>query len=112
MKARSLAVAVVATLALTASPAVFAAPVSLNLPVHAFLAKVKNVNISFRNDSGAPLELKAGDNVMKLNTGQTMKVQLPAGTKVLANTATPKLAPGAVVTEVASYLDGATISIK
>lgn len=112
MKLRSLSVPAIAALVLTASPAVYASPVSLTLPVHAIVAKIKNVSVSFKNDSGAPLELQAGDNVIKLNAGQTMKVQLPAGTKVLANTATAKLASGAVVAEVASYLDGATISIK
>lgn len=112
MQARSLVATAVATLALIASPAVYASPVSLNTPVHAFLAKVKNVNISFRNDTGSPLELKAGDSIVKLNAGQTMNLHLPAGTKVLANTPTTNLIAGAVVAEVATYLDGATISIK
>jgi hypothetical protein len=113
MKTRSLIVTAIATLALTVSPAVYASPVSLNaVPVHAFLGKAKNVQLSFRNDSGAALELKAGDSVMKLEPGQTFKTKLPSGTRVVTANATPTLQAGALVTEVASYLDGATISIK
>jgi hypothetical protein len=39
-------------------------------------------------------------------------VHLPAGTKVISNTATTNLMAGTLVTEVASYLEGATINIK
>jgi hypothetical protein len=112
MKTRSLVVTAIATLALTVSSAVYASTASLNIPTHAFLAKVKNVQLSFRNDSGATVELKAGDSVMKLDPGQTIKAKLPTGTRVVTTTATPKLEAGAVVTEVATFLDGATISIR
>ncbi len=112
MKTRILAVAAIATLAFTVSPAIYAAPASLNLPTHAFLGKVKSVAISFHNDSAAPIELQAGDSVIKLAAGQTLNVHLPAGTKVISNTATTNLMAGTLVTEVASYLEGATINIK
>ena len=101
----------VTALALVSTTAVYAAPTSISSPVHAVYTNGKMVKISFRNDSGAPLELKVGDNIMKVQTGATLSLKLPEGSKVIANTATPKLAAGSVVTEVASYLDGATLAI-
>lgn len=112
MTTRHLLVSSVAALALAAAPALHASSLSTNSPVHALFAKEKTVAISFRNDSGAPVELKIGENLMKVETGKTVALHLPVGTKVLANTATPNLTAGSVITEVATYLSGATLSIK
>lgn len=70
------------------------------------------VKVNFRNDSGSQLELKVGEEIMKVESGATVALKLPEGTKVLANTATPKLTAGSLITEVATYLDGATLSIR
>jgi hypothetical protein len=111
MHLRQILATSVTALALVSTTAVYAAPTSIAIPVHADLAKGKMVKISFRNDSGSELELKVGDNIMKVQNGATLSVKLPEGSKVIANTATPKLAAGTVVTEVAGYLNNATLSI-
>ena len=112
MITRNLFVSSVAALALVAAPALNAAPISINAPVHAMFAKEKTVAISFRNDTKDPLELKVGDNLMKVEAGKTLSLKLPVGTKVVANTATPNLTAGTVITQVDTYLSGATLSIK
>lgn len=112
MTTRHLFVSSIAALALVAAPAVHASPLSIKNPVHAMFSKDKTVEISFRNDTSAPLELKVGDNVMKVEAGKTLALHLPVGTKVVANTATPNLAAGALIAEVAGYLSGATLVIK
>ena len=112
MKTRSLLVTAVATLALTASPTIYASPVSLNLPAHAFVGKAGSVKMAFRNDSGVPIELKAGDKIMKVDAGKTLSVNLPAGTRVVMNAATANRQAGEFITEVATYLNGATVSIQ
>jgi hypothetical protein len=112
MSTRHLLVSSIAALALVAAPALHAAPVNVNLPVHAAFAKEKTVQISFRNDSGAPLELKVGENLMKLEPGKTLDLRLPVGTRIVTNNATPNLIAGSLVAEVAPYLSGATLSIK
>jgi hypothetical protein len=111
MHLRQILATSVTALALVSTTAVYAAPTSISSPVHAVFTNGKMVKISFRNDSGAPLELKVGDNIMKVQTGATLSLKLPAGSKVITNTATPKLTAGSVVTEVAAYLDGATLAI-
>lgn len=111
MHLRQILATSVAALALVSTPALHAASTSIASPVHAVFAKGKMVKVSFRNDSGSQLELKVGDEVMKVESGATVSLKLPEGTKVLANTATSKLVAGTVITEVAAYLDGATLSI-
>jgi hypothetical protein len=112
MTTRNLLVSSIAALALAAAPALHASPLSITSPIHASYGKSKDVAINFRNDTTAPLELKVGENVMKVEAGKTLALHLPVGTKVLANTATPNLTAGTIIAEVASYLNGATLSIK
>ena len=112
MTTRNIFVTSIAALALCAAPAVYATPTTIQTPVHAAFNKVKTVQISFRNDSGTPLELKVGENVMKVEMGKTLSLKLPEGTRVVTNTPTSKLEAGALITEVQSYLSGATLSIK
>jgi hypothetical protein len=111
MNIRQILATSVAVLALASTPALHASITSVALPVHATYTKGKLIKISFRNDSGSVLELKAGDNVMKVASGATLSLKLPEGTKVLTNNATQKLTAGELITEVATYLDGATLSI-
>jgi len=112
MTTRNLLVSSIAALAISTAPALHAAPLSITTQIHATYAKEKSVSIRFRNDTTAPLELKIGDGLMKIEAGKTLALHLPVGTKVIANTATPNLAAGSLVAEVASYLSGATLAIK
>lgn len=112
MTSRNLLVSSIAALALVATPALNASALSITSPVHASYGKTKDVAINFRNDTSAPLELKVGDNLMKVEAGKTLALHLPVGTKVVANTATPNLTAGSLIAEVATYLSGATLSIK
>jgi hypothetical protein len=102
----------IAALALIAAPALHASPLSIKSPIHAAFGKTKTVSVSFHNASAAPLELKVGDNLMTVAPGQTLSLHLAAGTRVLANSATAMLQAGALITEVAPYLDGATLNIN
>jgi len=112
MKRSTLIATVVVATSLFVSQAVFAAPASINSPVHAMFAKTKTVQISLRNDSSAPMELKAGEEVIKLDAGKTVSLHLPAGTRIVTNDTTPTRPAGTLITEVQSYLSGTTIGIK
>ncbi|QHS53427.1 hypothetical protein [Edaphobacter sp. 12200R-103] len=104
------ATAVVAS-SLLASPAVYAAT-SVHAPVLAMFGKSKTVKLTIMNDSGAPMEVKAGEEVIKLEAGKPTTVSLPAGTRIVsaADTATQKA--GTLIAEANSSLNGATIHIK
>ncbi len=107
------AVAVAAT-ALLAAPAVYAAPVNLSSPIHAMFGKSKTstVKFSIRNDSGAPLEVKIDDKVMTLDPGKPVDLNLPVGTRIVANTSTPNHAAGSIIEEVSKEHAGATIVVR
>jgi hypothetical protein len=111
MTIRQILATSVTALALVSTPALHAATTSIASPVHAIFTKVKMVKVHLRNDSGSQIELRVGDSLMKIENGQTLNLNLATGTKVLTNTATPKLTAGSVIAEVAPYLDGATLSI-
>jgi len=114
MKIRNVFVVSVAIVSLAASTSVYAAPTSIHAPVSAMFAKssTKTVKLSLRNDSGAAMELKVGDNIVTLDAGKTVAFKLPVGTRILANAATPTHAAGSLLAEVSSQLDDATIAIK
>jgi methionine-rich copper-binding protein CopC len=106
-----LAIALVAATTLS-TQAVYAAPSTITVPVHAMFAKVKTVKLSLRNASPAAIELRAGDSVIKIDAGKTIDVSLPAGTRIVTNAPTPHHQTGDVVVEVQSSLNGATIAIS
>jgi hypothetical protein len=111
MKYRNiLAVTVVAT-SLLASPVVYAAT-AVQSPVHAMFGKTKTIKLTLLNDSTSPIEVKAGDDVVKLEAGKPVTLNLAPGTRVVANTATSTQQAGALIAEVSSSLNGATIHIK
>jgi hypothetical protein len=105
-----LTIAVVAT-SLLAAPAVYAAPASISSPVHAMFTKSSTVKFNLRNDSGSVMEVKIGDKVMTLAPGKPVGLNLPVGTRIVANTATSKCAAGALIEEVIKDHSGATIVI-
>jgi hypothetical protein len=108
-----LTIAVVAS-SLLAAPAVYAAPTSISSPVHAMFGKTKitTVKLSLRNDSGSAMEVKVGDKVMTLDPGKPVSLNLPVGTLIVANSATPNHAAGSLIEEVISDHNGATIVIR
>jgi hypothetical protein len=112
MKIRSVVAISVALAGLSASTAVYAAPTSLQVHVHAMFAKSKIVKFNVRNDTGAALELKVGDNVMTIEAGKTVALKLAIGTRILTNVATPTHEAGSLLAEVSPQLDDATIGIK
>ena len=62
-------------------------------------AKNKTVKFSLRNDSGASLQLKVGDQIVSLDAGKTVALKLPVGTRILVNAATAKHQAGDLVAE-------------
>ncbi len=114
MKVRSVfaAVVVVAT-SLLASPVVQAA--SVHTPVNAvfgFGKSTKNVKLVLMNDTGTPMEVKAGEEIIKLDVGKPVTVNLPEGTQVICNSATPHNEPGKLIAQISNSLSGATIHIR
>ncbi len=106
-------VAVVAT-SLFAAPAIYATPASISSPVHAMFGKTKTgtVKLNLRNDSGAPLEVLVGDKPMTLAPGKLVALDVPVGTRIVANSATPNHATGSLIEEVIKEHNGATIAIR
>ena len=106
---------VVATLAAAvacAAGTALPASAAVHVPVHAMFGKTKTVKLSLRNDSGAPIKLKAGETSMTLEAGKTMPLKLPEGTSITIEEATAKHAAGSVLTQVSSNLEGATVVIN
>jgi hypothetical protein len=105
-----LAVTVVAS-SLLASPAVYAAT-AVHSPVNAMFGKTKTIKVTLVNDSTAPMEVKAGEDVVKLDAGKPVTLNLQPGTRVVYNAATEKQQAGSLIAEVSSSLSGATIHLK
>ncbi|HEY6376685.1 MAG TPA: hypothetical protein VIX90_14280, partial [Edaphobacter sp.] len=64
------------------------------------------------NDSGAPMEVKCGDDIVKLDAGKPVIVKLTTGTRVVANSTTPLHQTGSLIAEVSDSLNGAILHIK
>jgi hypothetical protein len=111
LKYRNLFAVTVVASSLLASPAIYAAP-SVHSPVHAMFGKSKTVKLTLMNDSGSPMEVKAGDEVVKLDAGKPVTLNLAPGTRVVSNTTTEKQQAGTLIAEVSNSLNGATIHIK
>jgi hypothetical protein len=108
-----LAIAVVTT-SLLAAPAVYAAPANISSPVHGMFAKTKSttVKLNLRNDSGSPMEVKVGDQVMTLDPGKPVTLNLEVGTRIVANNTTANHQAGSLIEEVIKDHNGATIIIR
>ena len=112
MKFRNLlAVTVVASCLCSASPAVYAAT-AVHSPVNAMFGKTKTIKLTLLNDSTSPMEVKAGEEVVKLDAGKPVTLNLQPGTRVVYNTATSTQQAGSLIAEVSTSLNGATIHIK
>lgn len=102
--------AAVSFVSVEAVPSAGAAVIAV--PVHALSAKPKLVKFNLRNDSGAPVKLKAGDESMTINAGKVMSLKLPEGTRLTLEEATTKRPAGDVLAEVSKSLDGNTLVIN
>jgi len=97
---------------LSVSAAVYAAPADNPMPTHAMFSKSKIVKMALQNESGSPVELKVGDQVVSLGAGKTVSMKLAVGTRIVASTATPKHQPGDLLVEVSDTLQDATLIIR
>jgi hypothetical protein len=111
MNSRNLFAVTLAAATLIASPAVYAST-SIHAPVNAMFSKTKTITFTLVNDSGSPMEVKAGDEVIKLESGKPVTLKLPVGTRVVANTATPVHEVGSLIAEVSNTLNGNTVHVK
>lgn len=112
MKIQVLLATTIVVSSLFASPAIYASSASIHSPLHAMFAKEKMIKLSLRNDSNSSVDLKVGENVMTVAAGKTLSLNLPVGTRILANTSTPTHAAGSLIAEVTKQLNGATLSFK
>jgi len=72
----------------------------------------QSVKFNVRNQSGADIELRAGDKVLTVAKGQTMGVNLPVGTRIVTTTASAKREAGSVICEVSANLKDATVVLN
>ncbi|HTH54298.1 MAG TPA: hypothetical protein VL495_10125 [Edaphobacter sp.] len=111
MKFRHLIAVTAVASSLLASPVVYAAT-AVHSPVHAMFGKTKTVKFTIQNDTNAPMEVKAGEEVIKLEAGKATPVDLAPGTRIVSTTATATHQAGTLIAEVSNQLNGATIHIK
>jgi hypothetical protein len=113
MKIRIAFATLLAATFFAAVPATYAAVGSIQSPVHAYFHGEKKVKFSLSNETGAPLELKIGDQVTTLKAGEVLPVKLPVGTRITTNTATANHPAGSLIVEVSeSMYSNSTLSIK
>jgi hypothetical protein len=114
MKLRIAAATFLAATFFAAVPASFAAVSSSHSPVHAmYFHGDKKIKFSLSNETGAPLELKVGDQVMTIQSGQVVPLKLPVGTRITTNTATEHHKVGDVIVEVnTSMYSNSILTIK
>jgi hypothetical protein len=112
MKCLNSLAATVVAIALFAPSAVFAAPAGNTNTPNAMFAKTKTIHFKLLNDSSSAMEFKVGDNVVKLDAGKSLAVNLPIGARVLCGTTTPLHESGSVIAEVTDSLNGAIVHVK
>jgi hypothetical protein len=112
MKSLNSLAATVVAISLLAPSAAFAAPASIHVPVNAMFGKTKTIHFKLLNDSSSVMELKVGDDIVKLDAGKSLSVNLPVGARVLCSSATSLHEPGSVIAEVTNSLNGAIVHVK
>jgi hypothetical protein len=110
MKIRS--VLAIAIVCFSASTAMYARTGDTPSLTYVGFAKEKTVKFSLRNDSATAMELKVGDNVMTIDAGKTVTLNLPVGTRILTNAATTTHQAGSVITEVSRVLNNSTVAVR
>ena len=111
---RSLYIAALVATSFLSSQAIHAAVIHVPMPTHAIYgaSNSKPVQFTLRNDCNATVELKAGDQTFTVEAGKTLKVKVPAGTKIITTNATGHSEAGSLVVEVSTALSGATVAIS
>lgn len=110
MNARKmLSCVVVCAAGLCATPALIASPLHWSSPLHASFGKGKMVKFLVRNSSTEAVELRAGDTVQTVEAGKTVRFEVPAGTRILANKSSGKYAAGDVIAQAQPELSGNTV---
>jgi hypothetical protein len=113
MKIRIAFATLLAAIFFAAVPATYAAVGSIHSPAHAmFFSGQKKIKFNLSNQTGAPLELKIGDQVTTLQAGQIKGFNLPVGTRVTMNSSSGRYHAGDVIVEVStSMYSDSTISL-
>ena len=113
MKIRIAFATLLAAIFFAAVPATYAAVGSIHSPARAmFLNGQKKIKFNLSNQTGAPLELKIGDQITTLQAGQVKGFNLPVGTRVTMNRSSGRYHAGDVIVEVsASMYSDSTISL-
>ncbi len=113
MKIRIACATLLAAIFFAAVPASHAAVSSIHAPTHAYFHGDKKIKFNIKNETGAPLDLKVGDQVVTLQPGQVTPLKLPIGTRVTTNTATDHHKVGDLIVEVSTNMySNSTLSIK
>ena len=112
MKPRNLAITAAVVAAMITPHIVYASPVNLHTSVNAMFAKEKTVKLSLRNGSTSSVEVKVGEELMTLTAGQAVNLNLPVGTRIVANTDTSTVKAGTLITQVTKDLSGAVVTLK
>lgn len=76
------------------------------------VVKAKDVKVSVRNETKAPLKLRAGDNHVTVNPGETTKMKLPVGQQIVSDETNSTFTEGSVVTTVGESMEGNTVAIR
>ena len=96
-----------------AVPASHAAVSSIHAPAHAYFHGDKKIKFNIKNETGAPLDLKVGDQAATIKPGEVMPFKLPVGTRITTATATENHKAGDLIVEVStSMYSDSTLSIK
>ena len=107
MKLRMIPATMVATVCLLPTPGLLAAPyLNRTNPMAVQSAKVHRIAFQLRNDSGQPMTVQAGDQVLVLGPGKMMAVKLPQGQSLTAAEATSHYTVGEVLAVVDGHLAG------
>jgi len=102
---------VMAVAMLAGQAAVYAEPAAIPTMTRA-MYKTKTVSFNVRNDSKSPLTIQAGERQITIDPGKIVAVKLEEGTKLVAVTATAKLAQGDLISVVSSAMASATVAIQ
>jgi hypothetical protein len=92
--------------------AVYAAPVGAYAPANAASTKEKPVSLSFHNNTGEAIKIKAGASEMTVDPGKTVAVKLAVGEKVVAQSDSPNYHMGDVLATATKEFDNAVITLN
>lgn len=109
---RSLLVAPIAAACLLLSQGLYASPINTHASINAMFARSKTVKFQLCNGSSSPMDLKVGETVMTVKAGETVKLDLAAGTRILTNSATSTHPAGTLVLEVSTSFSGSTVTLR